>query len=141
MIARHARLFVALHVVSDALFGMAAFTLAYVIRFETDLIPVTRGYPPLSQYLAVLPLVALIVPLAFQIHGMYRLRRHRSRLDDFFGVFVGSVIAVVLGIVTTLYVQTYFLPLELKERGAFEVSQIVWGIYLLVNTFASYSVR
>ena len=141
MIARHARLFVALHVVSDALFGMAAFTLAYVIRFETDLIPVTRGYPPLSQYLAVLPLVALIVPLAFQIHGMYRLRRHRSRLDDFFGVFVGSVIAVVLGIVTTLYVQTYFLPIELKERGAFEVSQIVWGIFLLVNTFASYSVR
>ena len=65
MIARHAKLFVTLHVVSDALFGMAAFTLAYVIRFETDLIPVTRGYPPLSQYLAVLPLVALIVPLAF----------------------------------------------------------------------------
>jgi len=81
------------------------------------------------------------VPIAFQIHGMYRLRRHRSRVDDFFGVFVGSVIAVVLGIVSTLYVQTYFLPPELKERGAFEVSQVVWALFLLLNTLLCYGVR
>ena len=141
MVTNRAKLLVALHVVSDALLGMAAFMLAYVIRFETDLIPVTRGYPPFAQYLSVLPLVALIVPVAFQVHGMYRLRRHRSRLDDFFGVLVGNVIAVVLGIVTTLYIQTYLLPLEFKERGAYEVSQLVWVLFLFVNTVASYSLR
>ena len=141
MVTNRAKLLVALHVVSDALLGMAAFMLAYVIRFETDLIPVTRGYPPFAQYLSVLPLVALIVPVAFQVHGMYRLRRHRSRLDDFFGVLVGNVIAVVLGIVTTLYIQTYLLPPELKERGLYEVSQLVWVLFLFVNTVASYSLR
>ena len=141
MVTNRARLLVALHVVSDALLGMAAFMLAYVIRFESDLIPVTRGYPPFGQYLSVLPLVALIVPVAFQVHGMYRLRRHRSRLDDFFGVLVGNVIAVVLGIVTTLYIQTYLLPPELKERGVYEVSQLVWVLFLFVNTLASYSLR
>ena len=141
MVTNRAKLLVALHIVSDALLGMAAFMLAYVIRFETDLIPVTRGYPPFAQYLSVLPLVALIVPVAFQVHGMYRLRRHRSRLDDFFGVLVGNVIAVVLGIVTTLYIQTYLLPPELKERGLYEVSQLVWVLFLFVNTVASYSLR
>ncbi|HJO17602.1 MAG TPA: undecaprenyl-phosphate glucose phosphotransferase [Vicinamibacterales bacterium] len=141
MVTNRAKLLVTLHVVSDAILGMAAFMLAYAIRFETDLIPVTRGYPPFAQYLSVLPLVALIVPVAFQVHGMYRLRRHRTRLDDFFGVLVGNVIAVVLGIVTTLYIQTYLLPPALKERGAYEVSQLVWVLFLLVNTVASYNLR
>ena len=71
MVTNRAKLLVTLHVVSDAILGMAAFMLAYAIRFETDLIPVTRGYPPFAQYLSVLPLVALIVPVAFQVHGMY----------------------------------------------------------------------
>ena len=141
MVKRYARLLVFMHVVSDSMLGMAAFVLAYVIRFETGLIPIWRGHPPFQQYLNVIPFVGLLVPLAFQIHGLYRLRRHRSRVDDFFGVFVGSVIAVVLGIVSTLYVQTYFVPAELKELGAFEVSQLVWAIFLVVNTFLCYGVR
>ena len=70
--------------------------------------------PPLRQYLNVLPFIAVLVPLGFQLQGLYRLRRGRSRVDDFFAVFVGSILAVVFGIVATLYVQTYFAT----ERGA-----------------------
>ena len=61
----HNRLLVAFYVISDALLAMWAFILAYVIRFESGLIPVTRGYPPLEQYLNVLPFVAVLTPLAF----------------------------------------------------------------------------
>ena len=64
--------------------------------------------PPLQQYINVLPFIAVLVPLGFQLQGLYRLRRGRSRVDDFFAVFVGSILAVVFGIVATLYVQTYF---------------------------------
>ncbi len=141
MVNRAARLLVASHVVFDALLGMLAFVLAYVLRFETGLIPVTKGYPPFQQYLNIIPFIGLLVPVAFQLHGLYRLRRHRSRVDDFFGVFVGSVIAVVFGVVTTLYVQTYFLPAELKEQGAFEISQLVWALFLIMNTFLCYGLR
>ena len=141
MVKHYARALVGLHVASDAILGMAAFVLAYALRFETGLIPVTRGFPPFQQYLNILPLIGVIVPVAFWIHGMYRLRRHRSRVDDFFGAFVASVIAVVLGIMSTLYVQTYFLPPDLKERGAFEVSQVAWVLFLLLNTFACCSTR
>ena len=39
MVRRHNRLLVAFYVCSDAILGVAAFVLAYVLRFESGLIP------------------------------------------------------------------------------------------------------
>ena len=141
MVNRHNRLLVAFHVGTDALLGVAAFMIAYTVRFHTGLIPITKGIPPLSQYLTVLPFIAVLVPFGFQMQGLYRLRRGRSRVDDFFAVFVGSILAVVFGIVATLYVQTYFATDAAKDRGAFEVSQVVWGIFLALNVALAYAMR
>src|SRR5580765_6359700 len=123
MVRRHNRLLVAFYVISDAILGVAAFVLAYVVRFESGFIPVTKGFPPFSQYVNVLPFVGVLVPFAFHVQGLYRLRRGRSRVDDFFAVFVGSILAVVFGIVATLYVQTYFATTIARSRGVWEVSQ------------------
>jgi Undecaprenyl-phosphate glucose phosphotransferase len=141
MVKRHNRLLVAFHIVTDAVLGMVAFLVAYVIRFDSGLIPVTRGYPPLEQYLNVLPFIAAIVPIGFHLQGLYRLRRGRSRIDDFFNVLVGSIFAVVLGVVGTLYFQAYYVPDPLKERGVYEVSQLVWGLFLLFNIAVGYLSR
>jgi Undecaprenyl-phosphate glucose phosphotransferase len=141
MVKRWNRLLVAFFVLSDALLGAIAFVLAYVIRFETGLIEAPKGYPPFQQYIAVLPLIGALVPIAYQVQGIYRLRRGRTRVDDFFAVFVGSILAVVLGVVTTLYIQAYYVPDELKDRGAFEVSQIVWAIFLVLNVSLTYATR
>jgi Undecaprenyl-phosphate glucose phosphotransferase len=141
MVRRHNRLLVAFHIVTDAVLGMVAFLLAYVIRFDSGLIPVTRGLPPLEQYLNVLPFIAIIVPAGFHLQGLYRLRRGRSRIDDFFNVLVGSIFAVVLGVVGTLYFQAYYVPDELKNRGVYEVSQLVWGLFLISNIALGYLSR
>jgi len=141
MVRRHNRLLVAFHIATDAVLGMLAFLIAYVIRFDSGLIPVTRGLPPLEQYLNVLPFVAVIVPAGFHLQGLYRLRRGRSRIDDFFNVLVGSIFAVVLGVVGTLYFQAYYVPDELKDRGVYEVSQLVWGLFLLFNIALGYLSR
>jgi Undecaprenyl-phosphate glucose phosphotransferase len=141
MVKRHNRLLVAFHVITDAILGMGAFVLAYVLRFESGLIPVTRGFPPLEQYLNVLPFIALIVPLGFHFQGLYRLRRGRSRIDDFFNVLVGSIFAVVLGIVATLYFQAYYATEAQRDVGAFEVSRAVWGIFLVCNIALGYLSR
>ncbi len=141
MVKRHNRLLVAFHVFADAVLGMVAFVLAYLLRFETGLIPVTRGIPPFEQYLNVLPFVALIVPLGFHFQGLYRLRRGRSRIDDFFNVLVGSIFAVVLGIVATLYFQAYYATQAQRDVGAYEVSRIVWGIFLVCNIALGYLSR
>jgi Undecaprenyl-phosphate glucose phosphotransferase len=141
MVSRHNRLLVIFHVVSDALLGLTAFIIAYALRFHTGLIPVTKGVPPLRQYINVLPFILTLVPLAYQLQGLYRLRRGRSRVDDFFAVFVGSILAVVFGIVATLYVQTYFATNAAKEQGLFEVSQVVWGLFLALNVLLTYASR
>jgi Undecaprenyl-phosphate glucose phosphotransferase len=141
MVKRYNRLLIAFHVVTDAILGMAAFFLAYLLRFESGLIPITKGLPPVSQYVNVLPFIAVLVPLAYQVQGIYRLRRGRSRVDDFFAVFVGSILAVVLGIVSTLYVQAYYVPEALKDRGAYEVSQLVWALFLGFNVLFTYASR
>jgi Undecaprenyl-phosphate glucose phosphotransferase len=137
---RHNRLLVTFYVVSDALLGVSAFIIAYALRFYTGLIPITRGLPPLQQYINLLPFIAAVVPLGFHLQGLYRLRRGRSRVDDFFAVFVGTILSVVFGIVATTYTQIYFAGPTARSTGAFQVSQPVWVIFLVLNvalTFAS----
>jgi Undecaprenyl-phosphate glucose phosphotransferase len=141
MVKRHNRLLVAFYVLSDVMLGMIAFILAYLVRFESGLLPVTKGLPPFGQYVNILPFIGILVPFAFHVQGLYRLRRGRSRVDDFFAVLVGSIFAVVFGVVATLYVQAYYVPDELKERGVFEVSQLVWALFLVINVALTFGSR
>jgi len=145
VVKRYNRLLVAFHVLSDASLGVIAFLAAWGLRFHTRpvlvLLPVTKGFPPFLQYVSLTPFIAALVPLAFHLQGLYRLRRGRSRVDDFFAVFVGSILTVVFGIVTTLYVQTYFATSAARDRGAFEVSQGVWAIFLVLNTVLTFASR
>jgi Undecaprenyl-phosphate glucose phosphotransferase len=141
MVRRQSRLLTTYHVIADAVLGMTAFALAYALRFESGLIPITKGQPPFSQYAALLPFVGLLVPLAFQTQGLYRLRRGRSRVDDFFAVFVGTIVAIVVGQFAALYVQAYFASDAARDRGAYEVSQYVWAIFLVLNVALTYASR
>jgi Undecaprenyl-phosphate glucose phosphotransferase len=141
MVRRYNRLLVAFYVITDGLLSVWAFLLAYGIRFESGLVPVTRGYPPIQQYFNVLPFIAVLTPLAFHLQGIYRLRRGRSRVDDFFAVFIGSILAVVLGVISTLYVQAYYASAEAKASGAYEVSQLVWALFLVLNVGFTYASR
>ncbi|MCX6551234.1 MAG: undecaprenyl-phosphate glucose phosphotransferase [Acidobacteria bacterium] len=141
MVKRYKRTLATYYVISDAVLSMVAFVGAYFIRFRFDLIPVTKGLPPIEQCLSVMPFVGVLVPVAYYFQGLYSLRRNRTRVDDFFAVFVGSVVAVVLGVLATLYFQAYYVPAALKDRGAFEVSRIVWGLFLVLNIGLTFLAR
>jgi Undecaprenyl-phosphate glucose phosphotransferase len=141
MVRRHNRLLVAFYVITDAMLAGAAFVLAYVIRFWSGQIPVYKGTPPIDAYLQVVPVVAILVPIVFQIQGVYRLRRGRSRIDDFFSVLVGSILVVVLGVLATLYFQAYYASDAERASGAYQVSQIVWAIFLVLNVTLTYASR
>jgi Undecaprenyl-phosphate glucose phosphotransferase len=141
---RYNRLLVFLHVSSDLVGGMLAFALAYWIRFDTELfglVPLSKGRPPFTQYLYILPFVGALVPIAFHLQGLYRMHRSRTRVDDLFGVLVGSIFAVLGGVAGTLYVQTYYLSDALKFQGYFEVSQLVWVLFLSLNVMISFATR
>ena len=141
MVKRYNRLLVAFYVLTDALLASWAFVLAYGIRFESGLIAAPKGQPPLGNYINILPFVALLTPLAFQIQGAYRLRRGRSRVDDFFAVLIGTIIAVVFGQFATLYVGAYYASNPAKTTGAYEVSNWVWVLFLFLNVVFTYASR
>ncbi len=138
MLRRFNRLLVAFYVAADALLGLSAFVIAYTIRFHSGLIPITKGIPPLRQYLNLLPFIVVLVPVGFHLQSLYRLRRGRSRVDDFFAVFVGSILAVLMGVGATLYVRIYIAP---NDHGAYEVSQAVWVLFLALNVTLTYALR
>jgi Undecaprenyl-phosphate glucose phosphotransferase len=140
MVKRFNRLLVATHVVADFLSAGLAFALAYWLRFDSflvDFVEVTLGRPNFSQYLAVLPLIALLVPAAFHAQGLYRLRRGRTRVDDFFAVLVGSILAVLAGIVLTLFIEAYY-PGGLVPDP---ISRVVWVLFLGLNVVFTFTSR
>jgi Undecaprenyl-phosphate glucose phosphotransferase len=47
----------------------------------------------------------------------------------------------VLGVVATLYFQAYYASDQQRDVGAYEVSRIVWGIFLVVNIALGYLSR
>ncbi len=141
MVTRLTRLLVGLHVVTDSLLAMTAFGLAYVIRFETAVIPAPKGQPPFEQYLVLIPFIGLLVPLAFNLQGAYRLRRNRTRVDDFFSALVSGVLVVVVGLLGTLYFQVYVASPAARAGGAYEVSRLVWMLFLFLCVGLTYASR
>ena len=135
------RLLIAYHVALDFLLGMAAFALAYAIRFEPGLMPTPKGQPPFEQYLLLMPFIGILVPIAFQLQGAYRVRRSRTRVDDFFTVFVGTIFAVVLGLLGTLYFQVYYASSQARVVGSYEVSRLVWAFFVILNIGLTYASR
>ena len=140
MVTHRTRILVAFHIISDGLLGVAAFALAYALRFDTFL-AAPKGQPPFAQYLVLTPFIALLVPLAFNLQGAYRLRRNRTRVDDFFSVLVGNVLVVVMGLMGTLYFQVYYASGAAQAAGAYEVSRLVWGLFLGINVVLTYGSR
>ena len=138
---RQTRVLIACHVVLDFVLGMSSFVLAYQVRFNLGVFEITRGLPPFTQYLVLMPFIGLLVVLAFHLTGAYRLHRHRTSVDDFFNVLVGTLIAVVAGLLGTLYVQVYSTSPEARTAGAFEVSRLVWGLFVVVNVSLTYLSR
>ena len=141
MVKHHNRLLITSYVITDSLMAMLAFSLAYLIRFESGLIPVTKGFPSFTVYLNVLPAIGLLVPFSFQLVSVYRLRRGRSRVDDFFAVLVGSILAVIIGLSGTLYIQAYYVSPEAKTLGLYEFSRVVWAVFLLITVVFTYTSR
>ena len=141
MLKRYNRLLVAVYVAADTLSGALAFGAAYALRFETGLFAAPKGRPGVQEYLELLPFVAALVPLAFRLQGLYRVRRDRTRVDDFFAVLVGSVLAVLGGVSGTLYFRTYYLSDALKQAGVLEPSRLVWVLFLAFNVLFTFSSR
>ncbi len=96
MIERRRQFQVVLQLVGDLLALGLAVPVAYWLRFVIEVQPVTKGLPPVSMYLNLIPAVLALYPVVFYFQGLYHRRRIRSRFDEGLRVVVAVLLATVI---------------------------------------------
>jgi len=96
MIERKHRTLASVYLVNDALASNLAMLCAWFLRFQFEVIPVTKGPQEFSTYVKLLPIVTLVFPLAFAVQGLYRIRPTRSKAEEWISVAVASVVATII---------------------------------------------
>ena len=134
MLKFQTRIVVANYVLADVLATCAAWLLAYLLRFHAlgFVLPITKGIPPLADYLVLLPLMAVLWPAVMYFHGLYRPRRGRSRIDELFAIVFSVLIASASTLGATLYVRVYY-RYQPDVSPRWEFSQGVFGIFIVLD--------
>ena len=97
--------------------------------------PVTKGVPPLADYLQLLPLMVVVWPTIDYFHGLYRLRRGRSRIDELFAIVFSVLIASAMTLGSTLYVRVYY-RFQPDVAPRWEYSQAVFALFVVFDVAA-----
>jgi Undecaprenyl-phosphate glucose phosphotransferase len=142
MLKQKTRLLVAVFVAVDLLATNLAWVLAYVLRFDVleGLIPATKGVPEFSRYLLLLPLISLLWPAVLYFHGLYQLRRGRSRIDELFAILFSVLIGSALTLGVTLYIRVYH-RFQADVAPLWEYSQAVFAIFIAADVLLLYAGR
>ncbi len=145
MVKQQSRIWTGLYATGDLLATLAALALAYFVRFHSGLFEVTKGVNPFSQYLLLLfPIVVLWPPL-FYAHGLYSLKRIRSRTDELFSIVFAVTMGTAIMLFIALYARVYFLFGPPEVSGRYEYSQLVLGLFVVFDivllTFTRASIR
>jgi len=134
MIKRRRQIMVAMQLTGDVLATSIAILVAYWLRFELPVHPVTKGMPPLEMYLRLIPVTALMWPTVFYFQGLYQRRRLRSRFDE----LVRVVLAVMLATILLTAFLTFYRPsdftysrLFLPIFGAVDVVLVAFSRWLV----------
>jgi Undecaprenyl-phosphate glucose phosphotransferase len=144
MVKHQTRVMVAIFVLVDVIATNLAWILAYYLRFYsaavTEYLPVTKGIPPLTRYLLLLPLITVLWPAVLYFHGLYQVKRGRSRIDEFFAILFSVLIAAALTLGFTLYIRVYYFY-QPEVAPLWEYSQGVLAIFVVLDVLALNAAR
>ena len=130
MVKHQSRFQTVLYVLGDLIATYVAFFIAYFVRFNFEIVQVTKGVNPLSQYTLLLPLITLLWPLLFYFHGLYNLRRLRSRIDELFSIVWAVAMGTAATLFVALYLRVYYFYGPPEISGRYEFSQLVLGLFV-----------
>ncbi len=119
-----------LYLGADLVATVVAFFAAWVLRFEVEVIPVTKSVPDFSPYLQLLPFVLVLWPVVFYFHGLYQSRRGRSRVDEVLTLVVAVFLATVL---LSVVIAWYRPPAAPGSREYFTYSRAFLGLFALLD--------
>src|SRR5688500_16649483 len=136
MVKFQTRVMGAVFVLVDVLCTNLASSAAYYRRFHAPflegVLPVTKGVPDIGRYLLLLPVITLLWPAVMYFHGLYQVKRGRSRIDEFFAILFSVLIASALTLGATLYVRVYY-RYQPEVAPQWEYSQAVFGLVIIID--------
>lgn len=133
MVKQQSRIWTGVYAAGDLLATVSAFALAYFVRFHSGFFDVTKGVNPFSQYLLLLPLIMMLWPPLFYAHGLYSLKRIRSRTDELFSIVWAVAMGTAIMLFVALYARVYYLYGPPEISGRYEYSQLVLGLFVVFN--------
>ncbi len=132
MISRRRQTQVVLYLVGDVAATAVALFLAFWLRFEIQVLPVTKGIPPIAPYLRLIWVTSILWPVVFYFQGLYHLRRSRSRVEEGLKIVVAVALAtVILAAGLTFYREFSYSRLVLVIFGVVDVVLVVlerWAV-------------
>lgn len=95
--------FVLVQLALDAALVAAAFVVAFMLRFNSDIIG-SFAPPSVGTYTIMLVVTTLSVIVVFNFYGLYRLRRGYSRIDEFYKVVAAVTSALFVSIAANSFI-------------------------------------
>ncbi len=132
MLRRHHRLWRTVFAVVDVTLSLGAFLAAYLLRFHpavTAHFPLQAPIPPLTQYVRILPVLALILLISNTSLRLYAPRRE--------GPLATELADILKATVLTLVILTAFLFFERSQSYA----RGIIGIFAVLNPAAAFALR
>ncbi|MGE3261206.1 MAG: undecaprenyl-phosphate glucose phosphotransferase [Bacteriovoracia bacterium] len=122
-------MFGSLLIVSDAFGLVAAWLLAFYLRFYTQIVPVTKGIPLFSSYVtAVLPVVVLLWITVFSYFRMYSSTRITRRTAELGNVLRAHGVALAIFVILAWVLTEYRF-----SRVVIGYFAGIAGVYLLLS--------
>ncbi|PIE31676.1 undecaprenyl-phosphate glucose phosphotransferase [candidate division KSB3 bacterium] len=109
---------------SDAAMTSASWLIAYYIRFQTSIVPVTKGIPPFESYWKLITPILIMWVIIFHISGLYRPRRGSSQAEEFVAIFQAISVGTIMLITFNFF------------YGQYAYSRLVFLYFWAINIFA-----
>jgi exopolysaccharide biosynthesis polyprenyl glycosylphosphotransferase len=131
MIEKKHKTLASVYLINDVVAANLAMLFAWLLRFEVEVIPVTKGQQDFWTYVQLLPIVTIVFPLAFAVQGLYRVRPVRGRAEEVLSIGFGSVVATIIlsGILLWFRpAQSHIVPYSRATLAIFLVSAFVLAV-------------
>jgi FlaA1/EpsC-like NDP-sugar epimerase len=107
VLKRYYQVFGSLLIVTDGFGLVAAWLLAYYLRFYTQIVPVTKGIPPFSRHVALTVPVLFLWISVFAYFRLYRTSRIMRRTTELGKVLQAHAVSVLAFIALTSVISEY----------------------------------
>jgi len=121
------------YLAGDLVATLCAFGAAWLLRFELAIVPLTKNVPEFAPYLRLVPFVLVLWPIVFYFHGLYQIRRGRSRTDEMLTLVVAVLLATVL---LSVVIAWYRPPAAPGSHEYFTYSRAFLAIFALADLLA-----